>query len=475
MAGVRPRFVTAYVLLLAIALFGATLVVRQVLLTRLDQDIEAALSQEIEELRTLTDGLDPATGEPFEDDVEAMLETFLSRNVPASGEAFYTLIGGEPFLTSFNPPAALTEDAELVRRWAAADEPLRLDVQTDAGDARTLAVPLRYGGESLGTFVVAFYPAAERAEIDQAVATVAGVSLVVVILASVLSWSLAGRVLRPVVVLTRTARAITDTDLSARIPVEGDDELARLGRTFNEMLDRIERSFAAQRAFLDDAAHELRTPITIVRGHLEVLGDDPDERAETVALVTDELDRMSRYVSDLLLLAKSEQPDFLRLEPVDLGEWAADVHARVTGLADRDWHLDAAPAVGYVITLADPDRLSQAAINLASNAAQHTGVGDQIGFGVAAENGTARIWVRDDGPGIDPALQTHLFDRATRGEQSRFERREGTGLGLAIVRAVVEAHGGTVGVASEPGHGATFTIHLPIDDGLSTPPTWESP
>jgi HAMP domain-containing protein len=173
------------------------------------------------------------------------------------------------------------------------------------------------------------------------------VSVAVLVLASVAAWSLAGRVLRPVAQLTDTALQITETDLSARIPVEGDDELARLGHTINSMLDRLETAVVSQRSFLNDIAHDLRTPITVVRGHLEVLGDDPHERQETLELVTEELDRMGRFVSDLLVLAKAEQPDFLRVGLVDLGEWAGDLLSRVESLADRRFVLDPVPSPGH--------------------------------------------------------------------------------------------------------------------------------
>ena len=128
----------------------------------------------------------------------------------------------------------------------------------------------------------------------------------VLLLASLLAWVVAGRVLAPLRVLRDTARSIGESDLTRRIPVEGDDELAGLARTFNEMLDRLEAAFASQKAFISDAGHELRTPITIIRGHLDVMGDDPEERRETLELVSDELDRMGRLVNDLLLLAKRQ-------------------------------------------------------------------------------------------------------------------------------------------------------------------------
>jgi signal transduction histidine kinase len=236
------------------------------------------------------------------------------------------------------------------------------------------------------------------------------------------------------------------------------------------MVERLERGFVAQRQFLDDVAHELRTPITIARGHLEVLGDDPDERAEAIAVVTDELDRMSRYVSDLLLLAKAEQPDFLVTEPIDLGELTLDVRQRVAAIGPRRWVLDAAPAVGEVQITADRGRLVQAAVNLATNAVQHTQDGGEIGIGSEFVAGSVHLWVRDTGPGVEPSIAATLFDRHSRSAASRDRRPEGTGLGLSIVDAIARAHGGRVGVDHTVRTGAKFVITLPQPDAVVSPP-----
>ena len=224
------------------------------------------------------------------------------------------------------------------------------------------------------------------------------------------------------------------------------------------MVDRLEGAFASQRAFVEDASHELRTPITIVRGHLELLGDDPQERRETVALVTDELDRMSRFVDDLLLLAKAERSDFLRVDEVELGALTDELLDKAAGLGKRTWALEAR---GEAVLHADRQRLTQAVMGLAQNAVQHTKDGDAIWIGSGVDGGEASLWVRDSGPGVAREDQDRIFDRFARAAGSR-RRSEGAGLGLAIVRAIAEAHGGRATLASQPGAGSTFTVVVPV-------------
>jgi signal transduction histidine kinase len=258
--------------------------------------------------------------------------------------------------------------------------------------------------------------------------------------------------------VTQMARTIEGTDLRRRIAVEGDDELAELAATFNAMLGRIERSFTTQRRFLDDAGHELRTPITIARGHLELLGEDPQEREETIALVLDELDRMGRIVNDLLLLAKAEQPDFLNVGPVDVDALTDDLYAKTRALAPRTWVLESR-AEGVVV--ADRQRLTQAVVQLAQNAVQHTGASDEIALGSFLADGELRLWVRDSGAGISAEDQERVFDRFVRGRGA--SSCDGAGLGLSIVSAIADAHGGRVQLRSRPGGGALFTVVVPVD------------
>jgi signal transduction histidine kinase len=278
--------------------------------------------------------------------------------------------------------------------------------------------------------------------------------------ASFLAWVAAGRILAPVRTVTNLARSITESDLTARLPVRGNDELSELARTFNHMLDRLDQAFATQRAFIDDAGHELRTPITIIRGHLELLGQDPDERAEAMAIVEDELDRMTRQVDDLLTLANAAQPAFLHPDICDVEALTREVYAKAQALGPRRWELD---GVGHGRAVLDRQRMTQALVQLATNAVQHTQPRDRIAVSSAITDGHVQFRVSDTGEGIAIADQAGIFDRFTRAG-SRRPQGSGAGLGLAIVRSIAVAHHGRVEVASSAGHGATFTITIPIDE-----------
>lgn len=457
----RGRILAWALFLLAISLGATVAVIRQVLLVRLDERIDRELVQEVGEFRRLVGGSNPETGEPFETDLRAIFDVYFARNVPAEGEVMLGLVGGLPYKRTQGRLYPIDRLTDQVRQWAGLEQPAQARVETPGGEMRFLAVPIELGGDNLGTFVVANFPAHERNEIDEAVQVAVWVAASVLVLASLAAWLAAGRVLAPLRLLSDTARAITDTDLTRRIAIDGDDELADLARTFNAMLDRLQGAFQTQRAFLDDAGHELRTPITIIRGHLEVSGSDPGEQAEARAVILDELDRMARLVDELLLLAKSERPDFLSVHPVDLAEFTADLAGKARSLGDRRWVEEASsPAV----FLGDRQRLTQAVMNLARNSVRHTRPDDVISVGSSSANGSVRLWVRDTGEGIAPADLARIFDRFSRGSVPGHVGSEDSGLGLAIVRVIVEAHGGMIEVDSRPGHGATFTLVLPGED-----------
>jgi signal transduction histidine kinase len=448
------RILGWYVALLALALIAALFIQRTFLLNQVVSDADLALDQEVGELRQLAGGVDPDTGEPFAGDVISIFDVYLERNVPLSNEAVITIVGGVPY--KGDVAGSAFQGSPLLEHWATLTTPELDQVETESGPVRYLAVPLVSGDEIGGTFVVAIALEEDFEQVERVVRVGALVLGSVLLISSVVAWVAAGEVLRPLRLLSATARSITDSDLSARIPVEGDDELAVLAETFNDMLDRLEEAFVTQRAFADDAGHELRTPITVIRGHLELLGDDPSERETTMRLVTAELDRMSRIVEDLLVLAKSGQPDFIEAHPIDLAELVDDLALKASALSARTFVVSGTePAV----IRGDEQRLTQAVMNLARNAIEHTPESAAVSLGASINGSSARIWVADAGPGIPDANVDRLFGRFARGRGSR--RTAGAGLGLSIVKAIAEGHGGRVEVVTGS-EGTTFSMVIPI-------------
>ena len=466
----RTRILASYVILLALSAIFSTLAIRQILLIRLDDRIQDAGQQEIAELeRLLLIGRDPSTRQPFANP-ERLFHVYLERNIPSSEEALLTFVDGRLYQRTMERFPLLELPREVMADFAAlsSDLPGRGDrvtgtFETELGKAhyRVRRVIL---GEETGAFVVANLPAKELDEIRDLQTYGVGVTLIVLLLASAAAWLIAGRALAPVRELTQTARSISQSDLTRRIEAHGAGDAAEMARSFNAMLDRLERVFRGQREFVQDASHELRDPLTIVRGHLELMGDDPVEQRQTISLVIDELDRMSRMVDDLQLLAEAEQPDFVQREPLDLALIAHELVAKASALAPRSWMLDHA-AGGTV--LADRHRLTEAVMNLAHNAVQHTGADDTIAIGTALTHEEALIWVRDTGTGVPLSEQERIFDRFTRGREAS-RRYRGGGLGLANVKAIAEAHDGRVELESRLNEGSTFTIIIPrypVDQG----------
>ena len=434
----RTRIVLSIALLLAFSAAVSTLALRQILLARVDDRIEAGLAQEVQEFRRFAAQTELT-------DTRRLFDQFLARDIPDEGEASFTFVGEAPYRSN----ADLGTSQRLldrVRELGEVDAVERGDIE----GTRYIAVPITDEGQRRGTFVVTADLEHERGEVADAVQVALGISLAMLLVVSALAFAAVGRVLAPLRTLGQTARSIGSTDdLTRRITVKGDDEVAELGHLFNAMLDRLEQAFALQREFVSDAGHELRTPITIIRGHLQLLEDaDP----ETRRIVTDELDRMSRFVEDLLTLAKAERPDFLHRSELDLDLLTDELMVKARKLGERDWQLE---HTGAGLLHADRQRLTQAVMNLAHNAVRHTDEGDAIALGSALENGDARIWVKDSGPGIAREEQERIFERAVTGGG------DGAGLGLAIVKTIATAHGGRIELESAPGEGARFTIVIP--------------
>jgi two-component system, OmpR family, sensor kinase len=460
---VRLRILASYVILLALALLVSVLVTRQILIVRADDRIEDEINQELGEFRTLARGNDPVTGRPFGPDVDRIFEVFLDRNVPDNSEKLLTVTREGRLRLDPGEEAQTRIDPETVDRWRRLQEAERGELETAAGTVRYAAVPVHSDDRTLGTFVDIFFVEPERAEVSDVARIETAVGIVVLALGTLAAFFAAGRVLAPLRELRDAARAVSGTNLRRRIQVEGSDDIAELGRTFNRMLDRLELAFSSQRGFIRDISHELRTPVAVIRGHIELMEEgrfeDEGERRAVLALIGGELDRLSRFVDDLLVLARSERPDFLQLETIAVDKFIEELVGNAQALARRPWKLDADSRRTIV---ADHQRITQAMMNLTRNAVEHTSEGDEIEIGGSVRGDTAVLWVRDAGDGIAPEDQSRIFERFARGSRDG-RRYEGSGLGLAIVKAIAEAHGGRVTVRSRPGVGSAFTILLPVD------------
>jgi len=458
-------------LLVALALTGAGLVIYVLGSAGIESDAQARADQEIDALIELRDEGPNGDGKRRFASVDRLLDEFLARTVPNHDELIVGWVDGRAGSVSASQHQPLAEDpsfAALVNQNVENGGTIRTD--SEFGDLLVTIQPVQ-GRSTAGALVIVTFLDEAQAGLNDLIRTYAITALLsLIVIAGLAAWQ-AGRLLAPVGRLSETAQEISATDLSRRLPETGNDDITALTRTVNGMLVRLEDAFVGQRQFLDDAGHELRTPLTVLRGHLEVLDQgDPKDVAETRALLLDELDRMSRLVGDLILLAKTGRPDFLDLRPVSLEPLTNTVLAKARGLGDRAWQLD---GTGDAMVLMDEQRITQAVLQLADNAVKHTGPGDEIAIGSSVGSGRARIWVRDTGPGVPVEDHERIFDRFARSEVA--EHDEGFGLGLSIVNAIAEAHSGTVTVENAVPTGACFVITLPLESGAGETTTMEGP
>jgi two-component system OmpR family sensor kinase len=338
---------------------------------------------------------------------------------------------------------------------------------TDIGDLRLLKRSMHIAGSAQSVTIGVGEPLGAIGQAQRGVARAFILAGILALAGALLASYLIGtRVSLPLRRMAAVAARVDAGDLHPRIDHsgKGGDEVAVLADSFNHMLDRLTDAFAGQRAFVADASHELRTPLTVIRGQLEVLASQREPSAEEVRrverLVQAEIARISRLVDDLLLLAKTEQTEFLRIEWIDLPAFVSELWDGMSLLAERRFELGPVPG-GRL--RADPDRLAQALRNLMGNAIDHTAPG--VGLVRMRVEATAdqrvRFLVEDDGPGIPPDQRERVFRRFHRTDSARSRAAGGTGLGLAIVRAIADAHGGSVKAGSSPEGGARIELELP--------------
>ncbi len=299
------------------------------------------------------------------------------------------------------------------------------------------------------------------------------VALGFIVIASV---SLARAALGPIGHITRAAQEIGGDDLAKRLNWTGrGDELGALAQTFDEMLARLEAAFARERRFIADASHELKTPLTVINANAQMLArwgaHDPTIMGEALSTIETESATMARVINAMLTLAKTDNPEALTFETVDLSRVVREVGTALAPTAQaKGVALDVAvDPSSEVCVRGEPGLLRQLVTNLTENAIKFTDKGS-VQLAAGLHDGHARLTVRDSGRGISPDAQAHVFERFYRADPARSRDIEGTGLGLAVVSNIVRVHGGSVNVDSRIGEGTTFTVDLPLAGPSETSP-----
>jgi heavy metal sensor kinase len=337
----------------------------------------------------------------------------------------------------------------------------------DGSQWRVVTTPVVAAGVPIAILQVARSQAEIEATLRQLALLMAVAVPLTLLLASAGGLFLAGRALGPIDRITRAAAAIGAEDLSRRLHFgQARDEVGRLAATFDSMLDRLDASFRRQRQFTADASHELRTPLTMLTSQIDVALDrqrSPQEYEQLLASLREDTTRMAELLGELLTLARADAgQQLVAREALGLGDLVRSVVPAMQPLAaQRGVQLTETIDAQAVID-GDQTRLSQLLLNLVDNGLRYTPAGGSVNVSVSQDGPFAVLRVADTGVGIAAEHLPHVFERFYRTDAARARAEGGAGLGLAICQWIAEAHGGHIGVESEPGRGATFEVRLPL-------------
>lgn len=420
------------------------------------------------------DPISPPPATAF-DNVEEALYDAVSRLPPGVNATAFAIIDGVPtYRASTAPSLGLADDEaavdEIVSDVLAANTPVLGTVTTPTATARYIAIPVQVDGSAeVGIYVHVINLTAELAPLDASIWIYAITVAACLIVMGVVTWFILARLVPP------APSASPDSGGSHEVPPPPfvSDPSPAPPAPFatkppappnvNDMMDQVEGSLNAQRQLLDDVRHELKTPITIVRGYLEMMNvSDPFDVQAAREIGISELDRMTRLVEDIDTLATVEGDEYT-MGSIDIAQLTERVGDLITVIPGHTWHVT---RVADGIIRGNSDRVLQAWLALCDNAAKYTPTGSAIEIGSARTLDSMMLWVRDHGPGIPPAARHRIFRRFDRGAGKR--EVGGSGLGLAIVDVIARAHGGSCSVSETPGGGATFTIQVPLRLGGGT-------
>lgn len=426
---------------------------------------------------------------------EELLWQYMSQQNPTPDSALLGFIGKDLRIHQGKIGIPAHTDEELLEKISkkySSDRSSLFMIKTTRTLYTVATIPVSVSGSQAGFLAVVYDHNANNAPIFNLINLYLGISLLVLTLVALIGFRTSRAMLRPLKRMRLMMSSINNQkDLDKRLPESGSDDLAVVAREANNMIHRLQLAFEKERDLLNDIGHELRTPITVIRGHLELMDPiDPEDTVKTRKLALEELDRMHRLTEDLITVAKTNRPDFIQLSAVNLEEFIVDTFEHAQQLGPFQWNID---AICLACAKIDPQRLQQAILQLCQNATKFSESGNLIAIGaelnadpqlldqhgeiVPTELVTApklesqkpydfnpddeehlTVWVRDRGIGIEPKNQKRVFDRFARVEHSI----PGSGLGLSIVNAITQAHHGKLSLRSKPGYGSVFIIRIPI-------------
>lgn len=449
---------------LLLALVATYLLSGVLLRDSLSASIDSQLAQESKELSLLAErATNPISGDSYTS-AKDLLELYIRGSVPDQDETLFVLVNGVVTERSSGTAVPrLDKDPEFIAVINSKREPSLDDYKFGGELVRFIAIPVR-GIDDEGHLVAAIFTDEKLEELNATLNQLALIMLLAFGAASAAGWFVSGRILRPIRQLGDLTRRITAGTTEERLA--GFDEKTEIGgiaADFNNMLDRTASAFESQKRFVEDAGHELKTPLTIVRGHLDLVRAAPAERETSLPIIEDEVLRMTRIVQDLQMLTKSNQPSFIQKETVEPGEIVDEVFVKATPLAQRNWqiHLEELPEAQI-----DRQRMVQALIQLVDNAIKHTKDGSAIVVGVRNAGEVLEFFVGDGGPGIPDAERERVKKRFVRGGWTA-QDTEGSGLGLAIVDAIARGHSGELFIESSKLGGAEVGIRIPAGSSSS--------
>jgi two-component system OmpR family sensor kinase len=346
-------------------------------------------------------------------------------------------------------------------------EPGYRDVLINERPFRVLSVPLHLAGEPIGTLQSASSLSIIEAARQDLIEYLMVLSAIAILVAGFIGWASAWRALAPISTVTNTALQITRADdLSKRIPLPGspDDEVGRLITAFNDTISRLEELFSLQRRFVADVGHELRTPLTVIRGNIDLMRREGVQDVDFLHSIELEVDRLTRLVEDLLVLAQAESGKLpMELRRIELDTLLLEVFSQARVLVGDGVELHIGE-IDQVMVCGDRDRLKQVTLNLISNAIKYTPEGGDIRVDLSKDEEWGRLRVHNTGEGIPAEELPHIFERFYRGDKARHREGDGAGfgLGLSIAYWIVRNHGGKIEAHSDKKAGTTFTVQLPL-------------